>query len=74
MYESGYAAVNSTRLYYEVTGEGDPLVLLHSGYTDLRLWDYQFELLGKCFKVIRYDIRGFGRSDRPCGQFYTSKT
>ena len=50
-------------------GEGDVLVLLHSGYTDLRLWDDQFELFGRYFKVIRYDIRGFGRSDKPSEPF-----
>jgi pimeloyl-ACP methyl ester carboxylesterase len=57
--------VNGTKLYYEVAGKGEALILLHSGYTDSRLWDYQFELFSKYFKVIRYDIRGFGRSDRP---------
>jgi pimeloyl-ACP methyl ester carboxylesterase len=60
-----FASVNGTRLYYEITGEGEALILLHSGYTDLRLWDNQYELFGKYFKVIRYDIRGFGKSDRP---------
>jgi pimeloyl-ACP methyl ester carboxylesterase len=38
-----FASVNGTRLYYEITGEGEALVLLHSGYTDLRLWDNQYE-------------------------------
>lgn len=66
---NGFAAVGGTRLYYEVTGEGEALVLLHSGFTDCRMWDDQFETFGKHFKVIRYDIRGFGRSDRPSGPF-----
>lgn len=65
MHTNGFASVNGTRLYYEINGEGETVVLLHSGYTDLRLWDNQFETFGKYFKVIRYDIRGFGRSDRP---------
>lgn len=69
MHSDGFAAVNGTRLYFEATGEGEALVLLHSGYTDLRLWNDQFETFGRCFKVIRYDIRGFGRSDRPEGPF-----
>lgn len=63
------AEVNGTQLYYEITGEGEPLVLLHSGYTDLRIWDDQFHFFGQHFKVIRYDIRGFGRSSRPDGSF-----
>lgn len=64
-----FAEVNGTRIYYEMIGEGDALVLIHSGYTDLRLWDDQFKLFGKHFKVIRYDIRGFGRSNKPSKQF-----
>ena len=39
MYTNGFANVNGTRLYYEMTGEGEVLVLLHSGFTDLRQWD-----------------------------------
>ena len=69
MQEKGYAAVNGTRLYYEVTGEGEALVLLHSGYADSSLWNEQFEVFGQYFKVVRYDIRGFGRSDRPRQSF-----
>lgn len=65
MYTDGFAKVNNTSLYYEMTGEGDTIVLIHSGLTDLRQWDDQFNFLGKYFRVIRYDIRGFGKSDRP---------
>jgi pimeloyl-ACP methyl ester carboxylesterase len=69
MYTNGFAKVNGTLLNYEMTGEGEVVVLLHSGFTDLRLWDDQFDFLGKHFKVVRYDIRGFGKSDRPDGPF-----
>ena len=69
MYSKGFAKVNGTGLYYEITGEGEVLVLLHSGFTDLRLWDEQFNFLGKYFKVIRYDIRGFGKSGKPSEPF-----
>ncbi|MFL0266795.1 alpha/beta fold hydrolase [Candidatus Clostridium radicumherbarum] len=62
---NGFAKVNGTSLYYELTGEGEVLVLLHSGLTDLRQWDDQFNFFVKYFKVIRYDIRGFGKSDKP---------
>jgi len=64
-----FAEINGTLIHYEMIGEGDALVLIHSGYTDLRLWDEQFELFGKYFKVIRYDIRGFGRSNKPSEPF-----
>lgn len=69
MYNCKFADINNTNLYYEMAGVGDNLVLLHSGYTDSRLWDYQFEFFSKYFRVIRYDIRGFGKSDRPMQSF-----
>lgn len=69
MYTDGFAKVNGTHLHYEIIGAGETLVLLHSGFTDLRLWDDQFYFFGKYFKVIRYDIRGFGRSDKPSEPF-----
>ncbi|MGV8983394.1 alpha/beta fold hydrolase [Clostridium sp.] len=69
MCTGGFAKVNGTHLYYEMTGKGEVLFLLHSGFTDLRLWDDQFTFFEKYFKVIRYDIRGFGKSDRPSEPF-----
>src|SRR2546425_4272632 len=60
--QKGFAEVNGTILYYEVAGEGHPLVLNHGGLVDNHLWDDQFDEFAKHFKVIRYDIRGFGDS------------
>ncbi len=60
--QKGFAEVNATRLYFEVAGEGHPLVLNHGGLVDNHLWDDQFDEFAKHFKVIRYDIRGFGQS------------
>ena len=60
--QKGFVEVNDTQLYYEVAGEGQPLVLNHGGLVDNHLWDDQFEEFAKHFKVIRYDIRGFGQS------------
>jgi len=61
----GYAEVNETRLYYELTGRGEPLVLVHGWSFDTRCWDDQFPAFSQHFKVLRYDLRGFGRSDVP---------
>jgi pimeloyl-ACP methyl ester carboxylesterase len=60
--QKGIAEVNGTRLYYEVAGEGHALVLNHGGLVDNHLWDDQFDEFAQHFKVVRYDIRGFGDS------------
>jgi pimeloyl-ACP methyl ester carboxylesterase len=54
--------VNGTRLFYEARGEGPAVVLIHGGLVDSRLWDEQVGPLSKRFRVVRYDLRGFGRS------------
>ena len=65
----GYADVNGARLYYEATGDGHPLVLIHAGICDSRMWDEQVPVFSQHFRVIRYDVRGFGRSRMPNGPF-----
>jgi pimeloyl-ACP methyl ester carboxylesterase len=59
---TGIAEVNGTRLYYETTGSGPHVVLLHGGNLDSRMWDDQVPFLSKSFTVTRYDIRPYGRS------------
>jgi len=61
----GFAEVNDTRLYYEIVGRGHPLVLVHGFSVNTRVWDDQFEVFAKRFKVMRYDVRGFGKSALP---------
>jgi 3-oxoadipate enol-lactonase len=67
---SGYAEVGGSRLYYETAGQGYPLVFVHGGLADSRVWDGQFSSFADHFKVIRYDARGFGKSERPKNPFY----
>src|SRR5918911_1083992 len=67
---SGFAEVNGARLYYEAEGRGPAVVLIHGGLVDSRLWDAQMKPLSKHFRVVRYDIRGYGRSPAPTGEYW----
>jgi pimeloyl-ACP methyl ester carboxylesterase len=49
-------------LHCEISGDGAPVVLLHGFATDLHLWDDQIPVLAQTYRVIRYDLRGFGKS------------
>jgi serine-type D-Ala-D-Ala carboxypeptidase len=55
----------TTKLYYEELGEGEPVILLHAHTVDRRMWDEVFFKLAKQYRVIRYDLRGYGKSDMP---------
>jgi pimeloyl-ACP methyl ester carboxylesterase len=70
---TGYADMESGKLYYETIGEGQSLVLIHAGFLDSRMWDDQFQLFSNHYKVVRYDVRGFGRSDIARTSFSDSK-
>lgn len=66
----GTLPVTGGGLYYEVQGEGAPLVLLHAFGVDSKMWDAQFDYLSQQFRVVRYDLRGFGRSSKAEQPFY----
>ncbi len=61
----GFAPVNGTRLFYEVRGTGPAVVLIHGGQLDCRMWGDQFDAFSRRYRVIRYDVRGYGGSPRP---------
>lgn len=61
-FESGFAPVNGSELYFEAMGQGPALVLIHGGMIDHRMWDDQFEAFARHFRVIRYDVQGHGLS------------
>jgi pimeloyl-ACP methyl ester carboxylesterase len=63
--ETGYADVRNGRLYFEVSGEGTPVLFIHGNFGDRRHWDDQFPVFAEKHRAIRYDVRGFGKSTFP---------
>ncbi len=60
---SGYAPVNGLRMYYEVHGSGEPVVLLHGAFMTITLnWDGWIDELAKTRKVIAVELQGHGRT------------
>lgn len=66
---TGYINAENASIYYEDLGSGEPLVLVHAGYLDSRMWDNQMEALGKGRRLIRYDVRGFGKSSKASEEY-----
>lgn len=62
------ARVNGVELYYELSGGGEPLVLVHGSWGDHQNWDPVIAPLAQSFQVVAYDRRGHSRSERPAGQ------
>jgi 3-oxoadipate enol-lactonase len=58
----GFAQVDGAILHYEMRGQGKPLVLIHSGLGHLEMWDDQMAAFAQHHQVIRYDVRGLGKS------------
>jgi 3-oxoadipate enol-lactonase len=56
-------------LAYDDTGDGRPLLLIHAGVCDRRMWEPQWEALTERFRAIRCDLRGFGETPLPPERF-----
>lgn len=67
--KNGFVEVNNTKFFYEMEGTGIPLVLVHAGIADNRMWNGQFAVFAKKYQTIRYDRRGFGKTKMAAGDF-----
>jgi pimeloyl-ACP methyl ester carboxylesterase len=63
--ESGVLEYDGGALAWESAGEGPDVVFLHPGLWDGRVWDEQFGVFSRTYRVLRLDFRGYGRSSRP---------
>ena len=74
---SGYAPANGIKVYYEVYGEGKPIVLLHGAFYTIEMnWGQLIPELSKTRKVIAIELQGHGHtpfSDRKLSTYYFSK-
>lgn len=67
--QSDFVNIHNAKLYYEVAGVGTPLVMVHAGVADSRQWNNEFAYFSQNNKVIRYDMRGYGKSEPVDGEF-----
>ena len=56
-------------LYVEQAGAGSPVVLVHEGIADSRMWEPQWAAYAERYRVVRFDMRGFGQSPPAVGTF-----
>jgi 3-oxoadipate enol-lactonase len=54
-------------LWHESTGDGGPVLLVHAGICDARMWDRQWSTLAGGRRLLRCDLAGFGRTPMPPG-------
>ena len=59
------ATLNGARIHYEREGEGLPVIFLHAGIADSRMWGPQMHAFAKHFDCVAPDLRGFGKSELP---------
>ncbi len=64
-----FASNHGVNIYYEVYGDGPPMVLVHANPFDRRLFTYQIARFAPYFRLVALDIRGYGRSDKPATPF-----
>lgn len=65
-----FLELDNARLHYhDAGGNGLPVLFIHAGVADLRMWDAQVDILAPRYHAIRYDVRGEGLSTAGPGPF-----
>lgn len=67
--KSGFVNIDGAQTYYETAGKGTPFVMIHAGVADSRQWNNEFAFFAQGYRVVRYDLRGYGKSELVDGEF-----
>jgi pimeloyl-ACP methyl ester carboxylesterase len=65
-------SVNDIDLHYEISGQGEPLLFIHGLGSSARDWEYQVSFFSEQYRVITFDLRGHGQSQKPAGPYSMS--
>jgi 3-oxoadipate enol-lactonase len=60
-------------LWHEVAGEGSPVLLIHEGICDSRMWESQWQTFPQVHRTIRCDLRGFGQTPLPAEPYSNAR-
>lgn len=69
MTTDGFFNFNNGNLYFQVIGQGEPVVFIHGFSLDHRMWRPQVHFIGQSYSTILYDVRGFGKSGIPIASY-----
>ena len=67
--KSGFVNIDRAQIYYETAGKGTSFVMIHAGVADSRQWNNEFAFFARNHQVLRYDMRGYGKSEPVDGEF-----
>lgn len=70
---AGFVTNDGVRIFYEERGVGHPLILIHGWSGTSKYFVRNFETLSKYFRVIQFDLRGHGESDKPSWGFHVHR-
>jgi len=64
-----FIETNGAQLRVSVQGQGETVLFLHGGYSNLSVWDEHVDRVAEKYQVLRFDQRGYGQSSQPAGPF-----